>query len=159
MTSVESFELLEPLFERVVRCIDLAVLIEHVRRLEPMAFARHFKGFRPQSLGRKRVLEAMRAEVYARKNQAVADILVLLWNQENRALYQAMLEHVKTINPDVEAIERIEDDKARAFVSDLRGRFELADILVCVRLNEVRFSQEVIAELEREVHDVTHGNK
>jgi len=151
MTSVETFALVEPHFDRVVRSIDLAVLLEHVRKLEPMAFARHFRGFRPQTLGRRRVADALRFEVYQKKNAAVGDILVLLWNQEMRDLYHAMLDHVRTINEDVETIERIEDDKARAFVEDLRGRFDLVDVLLCVRLNEVRFSPEMIASLERDV--------
>jgi hypothetical protein len=150
MTSVETFAFLEPWFDRLVRSLDLAMILEHVRRLEPMAFARHFKGFRPQTLGRKRVGDALRFEVFQKKNVAVADILVLLWNQEHRDLYHAMLEHVKTINEDVEAVERIEDDKAKAFVEDLRGRFDPADLLLCVRLNEVRFSAEMIATLERD---------
>lgn len=151
MTSVETFALLDRHFDRIVRSIDLAVLIEHIRRLEPLAFARHFKGFRPQTLGRRRVVEALRTEVYQRKNAPLGDILVLLWNQEHRDLYHAMLAHVRTINEDVESIERIEDDKAREFIADLRGRFDLADILACVRLNEVRFSPEVTAALEAEV--------
>ena len=144
MTSLDAFETLKDRFDQVVRSIDLAIVMEHVRRLEPAAFARHFKGYRPQTLGRKRVADALRFEVYERRNSSIADILTLLWNQEHRDAYHSMLEHVKTIQEDVEAIERIEDAKANEFLDDLLGRFPAEEILVCVRLNDVRFGPEVI---------------
>jgi hypothetical protein len=144
MTSLDAFATLTGQFDRVVRTIDLAILLEHVRRLEPAAFARHFKGFRPQMLGRKRVVDAMRFEVFERKNVAVADLLVLLWNQEQRDLYHAMLEHVKTVNEDVEAIEKIDDATANGFLDDMLARFDREDVLACVRMNDVKFSPEVI---------------
>lgn len=146
MTSCDAFTRLGPAFDRALKSLDLAIMIEHVRRLEPAAFARHFKGYRPQTLGRKRVTESLRFEVCERKNEAVGDILTLLWNQEHRNLYHSMHEKVKTINEDVEAIERIEDDAANRFVDELQAEgFALEDVLVCVRLNEVRFSEKVIA--------------
>ncbi len=145
MTSNEVFDLLKDHFDHVVKSLDMAILLEHVRRLEPAAFARHFKGFRPQMLGRTRIIEALRFEVFERRNASIADILTLLWNQENRDLYHAMLEHVKTIQEDVESIERIEDAKANEFIDELLTRFGGEDILICVRLNDVRFSTEVIA--------------
>ncbi len=145
MTSNEVFDLLKDHFDHVVKSLDMAILLEHVRRLEPAAFARHFKGFRPQMLGRKRIIDALRFEVFERRNAAVADILTLLWNQESRDLYHAMLEHVKTIQEDVEAIESIDDAKANEFIDELLTRFGGEDILICVRLNDVRFSTEVIA--------------
>lgn len=145
MTSVESFALLGDRFERVARPLDLGLMIEHVRRLAPAVYARHFKGYRPQTLGRKRVTESLRFEVFEKANEAVGDILVLLWNQRMRDLYAAMVEHVRTINENVEEIERIPDEQANAFLDDLLARFDRDDVLICVRLNEVRFSPEVIA--------------
>lgn len=145
MTSVESFVLLGDRFERAVRPLDLGLTIEHVRRLAPAVFARHFKGYRPQMLGRKRVTESLRFEVFERSNESVGDILVLLWNQRMRDLYGAMVERVRTINENVEEIERIPDEQANAFLDDLLVQFDRDDVLICVRLNEVRFSPEVIA--------------
>lgn len=145
MTSVESFALLGDRFERVARPLDLGLMIEHVRRLAPAVYARHFKGYRPQTLGRKRVTESLRFEVFEKANEAVGDILVLLWNQRMRDLYAAMVEHVRTINENVEEIERIPDEQANAFLDDLLARFDRDDVLICVRLNEVRFGPEVVA--------------
>ncbi|NOZ01337.1 MAG: hypothetical protein GXP54_05540, partial [Deltaproteobacteria bacterium] len=113
---------------------------------EPRVYARYFKGYRPQTLGRKKITEALRREVFEKRNEALADIMVLLWNQAHRDVYQAMLEHVKTISEDVETIERIEDDKAEEFTADLEQSFDKTDILICVCLNEVRFSPKFIDE-------------
>ena len=149
MTSVEAISRLESRFERLVKPMDLFMLIEHVRRLDPMAFARHFKGYRPQMLGRKRVLKALAFEVFTRKNEVVADILTLLWNQTKRDVYDAMHELVSTINEYVEAITEIPDERANAFIDVLQEDFTLDDILICVRLNDVRFNEPVIlARLE-----------
>lgn len=144
MTSIEAFSHLEANFERIVKSLDRAVLLDFIRRFDPPTFIRYFRGFRPQTLGWKRIVDALYKEVYERKNEAVGDILTMLWNQHHRDLYQAMLAHVKTISEDVESIERIEDELAVQFIEDLSGRFDKRDILACVRLNEVRFSEEVI---------------
>lgn len=146
MTSVEAILKLEPWFERLIKPIDLYLLIEHVRRLEPRAFARHFKGYRPQSLGRKRVVAALAFEVFKGKNEIVSDILILLWNQTRRDLYDAMHDLVSTINEDVEAITEIPDERANAFIDVLLEDFELDDILICVTLNDVRFNEPVIRQ-------------
>jgi hypothetical protein len=144
MSSIDSFVALQDDFEHLVRTLDMAMLIEHIRRLDSMAFARHFKGYRPQTLGRKRVGEALRFEIFQRRNETVAEILILLWNQIHRDLYQAMLALVRTIREDVENIESIEDAKANDFVDELLLRFQRQDIHACVRLNEVRFTPELI---------------
>lgn len=145
MSSIDSFIALGEDFEPVVRSVDLALLIEHIRRLDPMAFARHFKGYRPQMLGRKRVTDALRFEVFERKNETVAEVLILLWNQVHRDLYQAMLALVRTINENVEEIERIDDAKGNDFIDELLLSFDRKHIHACVRLNEVRFSPELMA--------------
>ncbi len=144
MNAVEAFRSLEHDFDRIMRGLDLGLIIEHIRRLDRMAFARHFQGYRPQTLGRRRVTESLRFELYQRGNETVAEVLVLLWNQFHRDLYQAMLALVRTINQKVEEIERIPDDKANDFIDELLLSFDRRDIHACVRLNEVRFSPEVI---------------
>ncbi|HOU53983.1 MAG TPA: hypothetical protein PLQ97_08645 [Myxococcota bacterium] len=144
MNAVEAFGPLEQDFDRIIRGLDLGLIIEHIRRLDRMAFARHFQGYRPQTLGRRRVTESLRFELYERHNDTVAEVLVLLWNQFHRDLYQAMLALVRTIHPKVEEIERIPDDKANDFIDELLLSFDRRDIHACVRLNDVRFSPEVI---------------
>ncbi len=144
MTSVEALTTLKDHFEYLVRTLDLGMLLEYVRRTDAFAYSRHFKGYRPQTLGRKRVAAALAFEVFERKNTTMGDILTLLWNQERRDVYHAMHEHIATISEDVESIEKIEDAKANAFLDDMLSRFDAVDVLICVRLNEVRFSPEVI---------------
>jgi len=144
MNAVEAFGPLESDFDRIVKGLDIGLVIEHVRRLDRMAFARHFQGYRPQTLGRRRVTDSLRFEIYRQGNETVAEVLVLLWNQFHRDLYQAMLALARTINPKVEEIERIPDDKANDFIDELLLSFDRRDIHACVRLNDVRFSPEVI---------------
>ncbi len=147
MTSIEAFSRLSAeRFARVIKSLDRTVLLDFLRRLEPAVYARYFKGFRPQVLGRRRVTEALQFEVYERKNEAVGDILTMLWNQQQRDLYHAMLALVKTLAKDVESIEKIEDPVAVQFIETLSAKFDREDILICVRLNEVRFSEAVIAQ-------------
>jgi len=145
MTSVESLVLLGDLFERVVKPLDLGLIIQYVRSLATPVYIRHFKGFRPQTLGRKRITQSLHFEVFEKGNETVADILVLLWNQKMRHLFNAMADHVKTINENVEEVESIPDDKANEFLDDMLFRFDREDVLICVRINDVRFSPEVIA--------------
>ncbi|HQP94768.1 MAG TPA: hypothetical protein PLY68_01060 [Myxococcota bacterium] len=145
MTSIETISKLEPRFERIIKQLDLFMLIEHVRRLDPMAFARHFKGFRPQMLGRKRVVKALAFEVFTRHNEVIGDVLTLLWNQTRRDIYDAMHELVSTIDEDVESITEIPDERAHAFIDVLLEDFDREDILICVRLNDVRFHEPVIS--------------
>jgi len=144
MTSVETLSLLKDHFARLVKSLDLGILLEYVRKTDGFAYARHFKGYRPQTLGPKRVAAAIAFEVFERNNTTMGDILTLLWNQEHRDVYHAMHDHVASISEDVESIEKIEDDKANAFLDDMLARFDPVDVLTCVRLNEVRFSEAVI---------------
>lgn len=147
MASSEAISRLPPaVFARLIKSLDRAVLLDFFRRLEPQVYARYFKGFRPQVLGRKRVTEALWNEVHDRRNETVGDILTMLWNQQHRDLYHGMLALVKTLAEDVESIERIEDPVALQFIDALASRFDREDILICVRLNEVRFSEEVISK-------------
>ena len=145
MTSVDAISKLESRFNRVVKPLDLYMLIEHVRRLDSMAFARHFKGYRPQSLGRKKVVNALAFEIFTRHNEVISDIITLLWNQTRRDVYDAMHELVSTIDDDVEAITEIPDERANAFIDVLLEDFDREDVLTCVRLNDVRFNDPVIA--------------
>jgi len=144
MTSVENLSLLKDHFERLVKSLDVGILQEYVRKTDGFAYARHFKGYRPQTLGPKRVAAAIAFEVFERNNTTMGDILTLLWNQEQRDVYHAMHEHVSSISEDVESIEKIEDNKANEFLDDLLARFDPVDVLICVRLNEVKFSEAVI---------------
>jgi hypothetical protein len=147
MGALSAMRLLSEHFDRLVRSIDVPVLLEMLRRVEPLVYARYFKGFRAQTIGKKRVVEAMKREVLEKQNEPVSELLALLWNQKNRELYKEMLSLVRTIDENVEQIKAIEDDKAKEFISTLEARFSREDILICVRLNEVKFSEEAISTM------------
>ena len=141
---IDAFKQLKDHFEEIVDSISINTIIETVRRLSPSTYMKYFKGYRPQSLGRSRVTQALKKEIFENENAAVADLVNLLWNQSNRNIYKAMHDHVRKINENVEEIERIEDDTANEIIDDLLTKFSRKEILFCVRLNEVKFSEEVI---------------
>ena len=141
---IDAFKQLKEHFEEIVDSISINTIIETVRRLSPSTYMKYFKGYRPQSLGRSRVTQALKKEIFEHENAAVADLVNLLWNQSNRNIYKAMHDHVRKINENVEEIERIEDDTANEIIDDLLTKFSRKEILFCVRLNEVKFSEEVI---------------
>ena len=144
---IEAFAQLGPIFERVVRALRPVRIIMEVQRIDRAAFFRNFKGHRIEKFGRPRMVEILRKEILQRRNERLAHLVIILWNDEMRDLYIAMRDHVRTIDENVEAIERIEDDDARRFVDDLLARqFALEDIYACVRLNGVRFSEAFIRD-------------
>jgi len=99
------------------------------------------------------VTKALFTEIYERKNAAVADLVNLLWNQSNRDLYKAMHDLVREINENVEEIEHIEDDRAHEMIDTLLKTFSRDDIYLCVRMNEVKFSEDVIQYRLVQGHD------
>ena len=88
---------------------------------------------------------AVKKEILEGKGNVVfANMIILHWNQANAYLYQDMVEHVKTINEDVEAIEKITDEQANPILDDLLERYAQVDVLLCTRLNGVRFDESLI---------------
>jgi hypothetical protein len=143
--AIEALRKLGPMFDRAVRALKPARLIAETQRIDRAAFFRNFKGQRLEKFTRPKLAEVLRKEIFDRGNAIMAHLLMVLWNDAMRDLYVAMRKLVETINSDVEAIERIEDDKAQEFVDKLLAKsFALEDIYVCVRINEVRFSEEFI---------------
>jgi len=131
-------------FDHVVKSLDMAILLEHVRRLEPAAFARHFKGFRPQMLVASGLSMRFASRCSSGATPPSRHPDAAVEPGEPRPVprdARAREDHPE----DVESIERIEDAKANEFIDELLTRFGGEDILMCVRLNDVRFSTEVIA--------------
>jgi hypothetical protein len=132
-------------FERAVRAIRPLKLVVETQRVDRAAFFRNFKGQRIEKLTRPRMIKILETEIFKRKSSMMAHLFMVLWNDAMRDLYIAIRDHVRTINEDVEAIEVIDDDKAQEFLDDLLSRdFELEDIFICVRLNEVRFTEDFV---------------
>jgi len=144
----EVFEALQKLgdvFERGALSLRPGQVIAETQRGDRAAFFRNFKGQRLEKFTRKKVSSILHKEIFDRKNLFMAHLYMVMWNEQNRNLYGAMRGHVETISEDVETIEKIEDDKAQAFVSDmLENGYEKEDIYICVRINDVRFSESFI---------------
>lgn len=132
--------------DSVLKHVHPKRIVSELSMADKGLFFRHFKGFRPEKIGRGRVARAVKKEILEGKGNVVfANMIILHWNQAHGNLYQDMVEHVKTINEDVEAIEKITDEQANPILDDLLGRYEQVDVLLCTRLNGVRFDEALIA--------------
>lgn len=131
--------------DEIVRHVKAKRLAAELARADKAFHFRHFKGLRPEKVGRSLVRKIIDKEVLAEPgHELFANLLIIHWNEGHAKLYEEMVTHVRTIDEDVEAIERIEDDKAHAIIDDLLLRHALVDILLCVRLNGVRFGEELV---------------
>jgi len=130
----------------LIRSVSPQRLIYEINVGDKAFYFKHFKGFRPEKVGRGRIKKIAQKEILNSDpgHELLANLLIVHWNERNASLYQDMVEHVKTINDDVEAIEAIEDDKAIQIIDDLVKRHPKEEVYLCVCLNEVRFSQEII---------------
>ena len=139
---IETFKKLGIDLEILIRSIKPAVIVRDIRLVAPRVFNRNFRGFRPEKVGRGKMVKVLSNEILERENIRVAQLVSLLWNHANQNIYKSMKDLVRTINPDVEKVEHIDDAKATEFVEALEAQgFKRHDIHICVRLNGVRFDQ------------------
>ena len=137
--------------DEVIRHVNPRRLVVELSKADKAFHFKHFKAYRPEKISRGLVKKVMQREVFADPgHELFANLLIIHWNEGHARLYEEVVTHVKTINEDVEAIERIEDEKAHAIIDDLAKRHARTDILLCVRLNGVRFAEElIVSRLER----------
>ena len=71
---------------------------------------------------------------------------------------------VGALDEDVEKVTRIEEEIADKWISEMLEQFALEDLLICVHLNEVRFTDAFIRRrlesplnIERDANDVAHN--
>ncbi|MBR59426.1 MAG: hypothetical protein CMH54_15610 [Myxococcales bacterium] len=141
----KSFSALSSDLDALIRSLKPAHVIDNIRRVDPVVFQRYFRGFRLDKIGRGRLVRILLPEVREKENVRVMQLLTLLWNKANGKVYSAVRELVESINPDVEAIESIDDETAEGFVKVLKEKgFKRPAIHICVRLNGVRFSDDFI---------------
>jgi len=139
---IESFKKLGNDVEALIRSIKPTVIVRDIRLVAPRVFNRNFRGFRPEKIGRGRMVKVLSKEILIEENIRVAQLVSLLWNHANQNIYKSMKDLVRTIHPDVEKVEQIEDAKAAEFVDKLEAQgFKRHEIHICVRLNGVRFDQ------------------
>lgn len=149
MSEIEALRTIEPLFGRIFKSFTPKEFIHRLSAFDRGIYNKYFRGFRIEKFNRPKLVEIAKKEVFETKNELLAQFITILWNREHRDLYNDMLEQVKTINEDVEAIERITDEQGAAVVAGMveKGHDKL-DVLLCVRLNDVRLSEDFIqAEL------------
>ena len=141
----EALQKLGPHFSTAAMSIKPSRVIQETQRADRATFFRNFKGQRLEKFTRRKIATIFEKEILQKKNLFMAHLLMVLWNESNRELYLSIRKRVETINEDVEAIEVIEDQHAEKFVAELREEgHSLEDIYVCVRVNEVRFTEEFI---------------
>jgi len=146
---LEAIRNLSPsLYDEFMSAVSPRRVAMDLARLDRRVFFRFFKGYRPEKIGHRLLQRAVTAEIFEGTNERVAEALVIAWNDGRHDLYEAMHSNVARLNPNVEAIERIEDPDARVIVADLRAQgYSPSDIYLCTVLNEVRFTPEFRAAL------------
>jgi len=151
MTGVETIRALGDDASKLLKDIPIDYVVKGVQVLSRPLFIRYFKGYRIQVAG-KRLKEMIDREVLDRENEELAQLFMTLWNRANGRLYHATYNLVRTIDEEVDKIESIDDEQAREFLDGLLEDFDAPRIFMCILLNEVRFSKEVIKEkLDRDV--------
>ena len=151
MTGVETIRALGNDASKLLKDIPIDYIVKGVQVLSRPLFIRYFKGYRIQVAG-KRLKEMVDREVLKKENEELAQLFMTLWNRANGRLYHSVYNLVRTIDEEVDKIESIDDDKAREFLDGLLEDFDAPRIFMCILLNEVRFSKEVIKEkLDKEV--------
>ena len=148
-SEIEALKTIAPLLGRVFKSFTPKEFIHRLSAFDRGIYNKYFRGFRVEKFNRPKLVEIARKEVFDGENELLAQFITILWNREHRLLYNDMLEQVKMINEDVEAIESITDEQGAAVLAGMieKGHDKL-DVLICVRLNDVRFTEAFIhAEL------------
>ena len=142
---IDAIRSVQPHFQRILKTANPKRIATEMQMLDKGFYFRHFKGYRPDKIGRGRIQKIAEREIFGdRPHVGFANMLIMQWNEAHARLYNETVTHVQAINEDVEAIELIDDDKAAEIVGDLMERHELADIYLCVKLNGVRFTDAYI---------------
>jgi hypothetical protein len=132
-------------FDDILKHVQPKRLVSELARADKAFHFRHFKGYRPDQIGRGRVRQIAQREVFADPGHALfANLIIIHWNEAHATMYRDIVMHVRAINEDVEAIERIEPEKAHAIIDDMLKRHDRDAFYLCVRLNGVRFDEDVI---------------
>jgi len=152
MKGVEIVKSLGQELDIVLKDVAIEHIVKGVQVLSRALYIRYFKGYRLQVAGKRRVREMIDNEIKGKDNEELAQLLTTLWNRTNGRLYHAMYNKVRTINEEVDKIVRIEDDAARVFLDELLESYDKDRLYLCILLNEVKFSREVIKEkLDKDV--------
>jgi hypothetical protein len=132
-------------FDDILKSVQPKRLASELARADKAFHFRHFKGYRPDQIGRGRIRQIAQREVFTDPgHELFANLIIIHWNEAYASMYRDIVMHVRAINEDVEAIERIEPDKAHTIIDDMLKRHDRDAFYLCVRLNGVRFDEDVI---------------
>lgn len=133
-------------FDDVLRHVNPKRLVGEIAKADRGFYFRYFKGYRPEQIGRGRIKQIAQKEVFADPgHELFANLLIIHWNEANAAMYRDIVMHVRAINEDVEAIERIPPERAHPIIDDMLAKYPREAFYLCVRLNGVRFDDDVVA--------------
>lgn len=132
-------------FDDILRHVNPKRLIGEIAKADKGFHFRYFKGYSPDKIGRGRLKQIAQKEVFADPgHELFANLLIIHWNEAHAQMYRDIVLHVRAINEDVEAIERIPPEKAHPIIDDMLSKHPRTAFLMCVRLNGVRFDEDVI---------------
>jgi hypothetical protein len=134
----------EPLLAHMFKSLKPIRIIGEVGKGDRPSYYRNFKGYRIEKFGRPKLVQIARKEMFERENEFWAQLLIVLWNEAHKNLYIGFRDRVATINEDVEKVDAIEDDIAGTWIDEMLEDDTLEDLLLCVHLNEVRFSDAFV---------------
>lgn len=137
----------EDLLPRMLSAVPRSKLVEQLRLGDSRAYARFFRGFRPQKIPRAKVHAFIREEIFERENDILAHIIVVLWNTSREEVYEACKEDLQIVNPDVTKIDWVDQQTSRTVIGRLIERFGLEDTTIVIAINEARFDRGVLEEL------------
>jgi hypothetical protein len=146
----EALGLLAPIMDllpKVLNEIPRGKLVEQLRLGDRRAYARYFKGFRPQKIPRSRIHRFMVSEIEERENGVLGHLLIVLWNTSREDVYDACKDSLKVVNPDVTKIEHVDAITSKVILTKLLADFGLEDITLVVALNEARFDRGTLEEM------------
>ena len=146
----EALGLLAPIMDllpKVLNEIPRGKLVEQLRLGDRRAYARFFKGFRPQKIPRSRIHKFMMAEINERENGVLGHLLIVLWNTSRDDVYEACKESLKVVNPDVTKIDHVDAVTSKVILGKLLDEFPVEDVTLVVSLNDARFDRATLGEM------------
>jgi len=146
----QALGLLDPvrdLIPRMLGAVPRMKLVEQLRLGDRRAYARFFKGFRPQKIPRGKVHQFILDEVFERENKVLAHLLIVLWNQAREDVYDACKDGLEVVNPDVTKIDWVDPITSRAILKRLLDEHGLEDVTLVVAINEARFDRSTLEEM------------
>ena len=87
----------EPLLTHLIKSIRPTEFISQVARVDRAGYFRNFKGYRIEKFGRPQIETIARKELFKKSNESWAQLFIILWNNANRGVYEAMHKQVQTL--------------------------------------------------------------